>query len=153
MKLIFLLLFMASAPAAGIQAQVQDDRGEIKSLLNKFLEGASAGDAQMHDRFWADELIYTSSAGLRFGKAEIMAGFEQEDEYAATEQQERAPVYSAEDVHITVYGDTAVLAFRLVAAEPDTETATTYLNSGTLRRIDGEWRVVMWQATLEAVEE
>ncbi|MDT8321430.1 MAG: hypothetical protein RQ826_12975, partial [Xanthomonadales bacterium] len=35
--------------------------------------GASVNDVEMHARFWAEDLVYTSSAGERRGKSEIMA--------------------------------------------------------------------------------
>ena len=58
--------------------------------------------------------------------------------------------YSSEDVDIRIYGDTAVIAFRLVGTPADTSLATEpdyYLNTGTFLRRDGEWRAVAWQAT------
>src|ERR1700688_2856932 len=58
--------------ALGLQAQTAPDGVELTELLKDFLAGASRNDAAMHDRFWADDLIYTSSAGRRMGKADIM---------------------------------------------------------------------------------
>src|SRR4051812_10035966 len=49
------------------------DATELTKLLNDFLAGASHDDAATHDRFWADDLIYTRSAGKRVNKSEIMA--------------------------------------------------------------------------------
>lgn len=128
---LLIALFLLTPPEA-----------ELTDLLHTFMAGASVNDAAIHDRFWADDLIYTSSTGRRFGKAEIMAGF----------TAERAPsttTYTAEDIRIRVYGDVAVVAFRMKgvdtsAAEPVT---THYLNSGTFIRRDGQWRAVNWQAT------
>src|SRR5712692_8647767 len=45
---------------------------ELTKLLEDFLAGASRNDAAMHDRFWAEDLIYTGSAGRRVGKADIL---------------------------------------------------------------------------------
>src|SRR6202162_2433829 len=60
------------ALALGLHAQTPPDAAELTKLLKDFLAGASRNDAAMHDRFWADDLIYTSSAGRRMGKGDIM---------------------------------------------------------------------------------
>ena len=57
---------------AGICAQTAPDAAELTSLLKEFLDGASRSDAAIHDRFWAEDLIYTGSSGRRIGKADIM---------------------------------------------------------------------------------
>jgi len=51
----FLLLFVTGAVAA----QTAPDAAELAKLLNDFLAGASRNDAAIHERFWADDLIYT----------------------------------------------------------------------------------------------
>jgi hypothetical protein len=59
-------------------------------------------------------------------------------------------VYSGEEVDVRVYGDTAVIAFKLVGT-PTNEAAGTdvlyYYNTGTFLKRDGIWQVVAWQAT------
>ncbi|MCH8557122.1 MAG: nuclear transport factor 2 family protein [Balneolia bacterium] len=141
------LVFVVNAQSMkAAEVEFWDDKTEIRMLLDAFLEGAGTGDYAIHDRFWAEELIYTSSAGLRFGKQEIMDGLDPE----ANDSAEPDQTYSADDIQINVYGDTAVLAFRLVARDVETDAITTFLNSGTLRKSEGEWRVVLWQAIREA---
>lgn len=110
----------------------------IQSKLNNFLENVS--DRETHDNFWADDLVYTSSSGSRFGKSTIMEGFNN-----SQEQEETESPYSAEDVNISVFGETAVLTFTLVNQQDDKREE--YLNSGTLLKRDGDWKVVCWQAT------
>lgn len=131
-----LLLAASSAIAAG------DDTGRLSTLLDQFLAGASQNDIAAHERFWGDDLVYTSSNGARFGKSEILAGIR-----AAVPEQPAAPqtVYSAEDVDIRIYGDTAVVVFRLVGVLEG--SVLQYFNTGTFVRRDGEWRAVAWQAT------
>jgi len=122
------------------------DETKLTALLNEFLAGASVNDAAAHDRFWAEDLVYTSSRGLRFGKTEIMEGME-----ASTEASESEPetIYSAEEIRIRQFGDTAVVAFRLLGALQDgSGEVREYFNTGTFVRFDGEWRVVAWQATV-----
>src|SRR5437660_1398367 len=41
------------------------DAAELTQLLKQFLAGAGRNDVAVHERFWADELIYTSSSGKR----------------------------------------------------------------------------------------
>ncbi len=118
------------------------DAAELTALLKDFLAGASRNDAAMHDRFWAEDLIYTGSSGKRIGKADIMKDVRAE---TTKEPKEPATIYTAEDIRIQQYGDTAIVAFRLVGTT-GTEVAN-YLNSGTFLRRNGKWQVVNWQAT------
>jgi hypothetical protein len=59
-------------------------------------------------------------------------------------------VYSGEEVDVRVYGDMAVVAFKLVGT-PTNEAAGAdvlyYYNTGTFLKRDGIWQVVAWQAT------
>lgn len=137
---VVLLFSCALVHAAGAPAAT-----ELTRLLNEFLDGASRNDAGVHERFWADDLIYTSSAGDRVGKADIL----EELRSAPPGQSEPPTAYSAEDVRIQQYDDTAIVAFRLVATTGEGSAAevTHYLNTGTFVRRDGEWRAVAWQAT------
>jgi len=140
LSLLALLLLSLASPA-----RAADDAAQLASLLDAFMAGASVDDAAMHQRFWADDLVYTSSAGERFGKREIIEGL-QADEGAA--EAGPAVVYTAEDVDIRVYGEAAVVAFRLVGTEQgEGGEVRQYFNTGTFFKRDGEWRAVAWQAT------
>lgn len=124
---------------------VADDKAELTTLLGEFLEGATRNDAAIHDKYWADELIYTSSSGNRFGKAELMQGVTSR---GMLKPDEIETVYSSEDVRIMQYGDAAVVAFVLVGRSgADTKR---YLNSGTFVKREGKWQAVNWQATVKA---
>jgi ketosteroid isomerase-like protein len=132
-----LLIFSYTATAGDIE--------DLSATLDEFL--AHADQAPAHERFWAEDLVYTSSAGTRTNKAGILAGLAQADSAA---QEEAGPAYHAEDVDIRVYGDVAVVAFRLVAASDDESSGPVeqhYLNTGTFRKVDGRWQSVAWQAT------
>jgi uncharacterized protein (TIGR02246 family) len=133
------------------QAQTAPAAAELTKLLNEFLAGASHNDVAMHDRFWADDVIYTGSGGRRRGKAEIM-----KDVRAAPAPKPGDPktTYTSEDVRIQQYGNTAIVAFRLVATtEKDGKTEVAkYLNSGTFVKRKGKWQVVNWQATKAAAD-
>ncbi|MCA0901739.1 nuclear transport factor 2 family protein [Microbulbifer agarilyticus] len=126
------------------------EQKDLNTLLDQFLAGAS-NDIEVHKRFWADDLIYTSSSGQRFGKQKIIQGMrEAENE---TEKATASVDYRAEDTDIRLFGDTAVIAFRLVA-EPGSVDAggkraekTEFFNTGTFVKRDGKWQAVAWQAT------
>jgi len=142
---VFLSVILSTAVRAG------SDEEALTGMLNEFLAGASVNDAAAHDRFWAKDLVYTSSKGLRFGKAEIMEGMSSESDSASEEPE---VVYSAEDIRIRQYADTAVVAFRLLGSlQDDSGEVMEYLNTGTFVKRDGEWRVVAWQATVIPVPE
>lgn len=132
--------------AAALRAQTAPDAAELTTLLNEFLNGASRNDAAMHDRFWAEDPIYTGSAGRRVGKAEILRDVRSA---ALSKSGDPTTVYSAEDIRIQQYGDTAVVAFRLVGTTKKGGAAetTNYLNTGTFVTRNGAWRAVSWQAT------
>src|SRR5690349_12398164 len=145
MKTIFSLLLLLTL-ASGVYAQTAPDAAELTKLLNDFLAGASRNDAAIHERFWADDLIYTRSAGRRVNKAEVMHDVRTAPVAKPTDPK---TVYTAEDIRIQQYGDIAVVAFRLVAT---TETGgakyvANLLNSGTFVKRDGKWQVVNWQST------
>ena len=140
--LALLLLF-----APGLTAQTDPDAAELTRLLKEFLSGAGRNDVAMHDRFWADDLIYTGSGGKRRGKEELMRDVRSEDSQKSTEP---PTVYSAEDIRIQQYGETAIVAFRLVgtADKVGAKEVKNYLNTGTFLKRKGEWRAVAWQATV-----
>src|SRR4051794_17171753 len=103
----FLLLL-----ATTVFSQTAPDAAELTKLLNDFLAGASRNDVAVHERFWADDLIYTRSAGRRVNKAEVMHDVRSTPVPKPTDPK---TIYTAEDIRIQQYGDTAVVAFRLVA--------------------------------------
>ena len=131
----------ARAPAAP-----SPDEAELTRLLNEFLAGASRNDAAVHDRFWADDLIYTRSAGVRTNKAELMKNLSN-----APPRKPDDPVttYTAEGIQIHLYDDTAVVAFRLVATSKKGTSieVSNYLDTGTFLKRKGTWQAIAWQST------
>ncbi len=65
----------------------------------------------MHDRFWAEDLIYTRSSGRRIAKTDVMSDVRSAP---APKPGDPTTTYSAEDIRIQRYGNTAVVAFRLI---------------------------------------
>ena len=134
-----------------VHAQTAPDAAELTKLLNDFLAGASRNDAAVHDRFWAEDVIYTGSNGRRRGKPEIMKDVRLAP---APKPGDAKTTYTAEDIRIQQYGGVAIVAFSLVATtEKDGKTEVAkYLNTGTFLTRKGKWQVVSWQATKAAAD-
>ena len=116
---------------------------QLTSRLNEFLDAAGRSDRAVFDRFFADDVIYTRSAGVTVDKAEIMKNIERRDSAGGKNS------FSADDVTIHDYGTTAIVNFRLVAqTERDGKTDTShYRNTATFLKRDNGWQVVAWQST------
>lgn len=153
MKLYLSTFALVLAAAFSIHAQAAPDAAELTRMLNEFLAGAGRNDAAVHDRFWADELIYTRSAGARIDKVELMKGVRSAP---APKAGDPVTVYTAEDIKIQQYGNAAVVAFRLVSTTTKadgTKTTGKNLNTGTFIKRNGKWQVVAWQSTVVAKAE
>lgn len=136
------------AAVTSLAAQTDPDAPELTSMLKEFLIGAGRNDIAVHDRFWAEDLIYTRGAGVRIGKEELMKGVRTAP---AIKPGDPVTVYSAEDIRIQQYGNAAVVAFRLVGnttTSAGVRTTSYHLNTGTFIKRKGKWQVVAWQATV-----
>ena len=146
MKRIFLPIALLISVQFALGAEPAPDAAELTKLLNDFLAGASRNDPAVHERFWADDLIYTGSVGRRVGKADILRDVREEK---GPKPGEDNTIFTAEDIRIQQYGDTAIVAFRLVGTTDKSgkKEIKNYLNSGTFLKRNGKWQVVNWQAT------
>jgi len=145
-KRILSLTVLALTFVAIAHAQTAPNASELTKLLNEFLAGASRNDAAVHDRFWAEDVIYTGSAGRRRGKTDIMHDVRSAP---APKPGDATTVFTAEDIRIQQYGNTAIVAFRLVGTtvkDANTEVMN-YLNSGTFVKRNSKWQVVNWHST------
>lgn len=130
---------------------VAGPREEITSLLEEFL--AKVDDTAMHERFWADDLIYVSAAGVVRSKAEILQSMRAGETPGTRDKKPEEPktTFSAEEVKVRpLASDVAVLNFRLV--QHAAEKKNYFRNSGTFVKRAGRWQVVSWQATREERE-
>jgi len=157
--LLFALLATTPVRATDADADAKTV-ADITAQLNDFLAHVDQRDT--HDRFWASDLVYTSSAGAVTNKAEILKSFDPpvpapadddkaSDAPAADAAKDAPPAeepvtYTADDIQVRPYGETAALTFRLVQHGPGDKTQY-YRNSGMFVRRDGRWQVVTWQAT------
>lgn len=150
MKLFSSLLLVVLLTPIAVVAQTTPDAVEIQKLLNQFL--AATTDPAMHERFWADDLIYTRSAGRRVSKADVLRDVRSAP---APKPGDPRTVFTAEDVRLKQYGDTAIVAFQLVGTTHAEygQNITRNLNSGTFVKRDGRWQVVNWQSTRMAKTE
>ncbi len=147
MKRVFSSAIMVLILAFALHGQTAKDAAELTRLLNEFLAGASRSDAAIHDRFWAEDLIYTGSSGRRIAKADIMRDLRAAP---APKPDDPKTAYTAEDVRIQQYGNTAVVAFRLVGTTVEdghVPQVAKFFNTGTFLKRKGKWQVVSWQAT------
>lgn len=144
-RILAIILLFILIPVS-LTAQSLTDEETLTTLLDEFLEGASYNDAATHDRFWADDLIYTGSSGNRVSKEDIMSSVDTDPDRSVAP----ATRYEAEEIRIIVHGDMAIVAFRLVAhfQNNPNQDRTDFYNTGTFMKRDGEWRAIAWQATI-----
>jgi ketosteroid isomerase-like protein len=140
-------LLLATLAWAQQQAAPSRTVRELTATLNQFMRDASSNNATGFDRFFADDVIYTGSNGMVHTKADIMRSVNAPRPAAAPAEKQ---IYSAENIAVHDFGDTAIVAFRLLAR---TEHAggkveiSNYRDTGTFLRRNGRWQVIAWQAT------
>jgi hypothetical protein len=137
---VILPIILLAAPRAAFAEDPKAAQDSITRLLKEFL--AKNDDPAQHDRFWADDLVYTSSKGDVTNKPDIMKALTA----SKADPNEPKETYAAEDILVRPYGTTAALTFRLVRHTSDGKLQY-YRNSGTLLLRNGRWQVVTWQAT------
>jgi ketosteroid isomerase-like protein len=125
-------------------AAAQKNAEELKTLLHEFLAAAGRSDKVVFDRFFADDLIYTRSAGVTISKADIMKGLNE-----PAKPDDPMATYNADDITVHDYGDMAVVNFRLIQhINKGSDLGTYYFrNTGTFLKRNGEWQAVAWQST------
>lgn len=148
-KIKFIIFTLVTFYSAPLFANTVED--ELSQLIDHFLDGATYNNASVHDKFWADELVYTSSNGTRFGKQELMDGVMASGPVEASSE---LTIYSAEDMHIWQHDNIAVVTFTLVGTTGQGTglKINKYLNSGTFVKRDNRWQAVNWQATIKAAD-
>jgi Domain of unknown function (DUF4440) len=147
-----LLFLLATITAHGDDATAERTRNEIAAMLTTFLTPAVNNTVAGHERFWADDLVYTSSNGKVMSKSDILKSFPQDAKPKSNKPEEPGPVFTAEDVLVRPYGDTAALTFRLVERDPDGKISY-FRNSGTFLLRNGKWQAITWQATRVPAQE
>jgi len=146
LKRFTLFAVLAFMPAIAAPQTAGDTTAQkLTAQLRQFLVDAAQGNVAGFQSFFADDVIYTRSAGVVTNKPEILKNVSN-----LQPTPESKSTYSAEDITVHDYGDTAIVAFQLVArtehADGRVETAN-YRNTGTFLRRNGRWQVVAWQST------
>lgn len=143
-KSTFILLFQFLLIPT-LFAQETNEKETFNNLLDEFLQGASENNTEVHQQFWAEDLIYTSSNGERVTKQIIMDGLSDDSQNIDQD----TPMYHAEETQIQLFDDIAVVAFKLVAITPGAaeDERLEFYNTGTFQKRDGQWKAVAWQAT------
>lgn len=153
-SILFIIALVVLAPVLTPTLQAQEARPisdaeqfAVTSAVEDFLYGASVNDVQAHDAFWAPELTYTSSTGVRFGKAQLMDGMTDAQQVPSDE----VPAwYTAEDIELKAFGPTIIINFTLVSTNVATGKRETFLNTGVMVERQGQWQAVNWNATRTA---
>lgn len=149
MQCVALVLLLASYGKAQVapKGQPSNTTRELTTLLNQFMRDASDNNRAGFERFFADDLIYTGSNGMVHTKADIMRSLSAPKAANAGSEKES---FSAQDILVHDFGDTAIVAFQLVArtqhADGKTEISN-YRDTGTFLRRHGRWQAIAWQAT------
>ena len=133
----------AAAPVAvSMTAEDHETAKQVEQLVRRFLAEVPRNDPKVFQDFFADDVIYTRSAGVTVTKADILKNI---DVRAANEP---GATYEAEDVTVHPYGNMAVINFRLV--QRNGGQTNYFRNTGTFLKRNGKWQAVAWQATKAA---
>jgi ketosteroid isomerase-like protein len=146
MRKTIVLVVLALITAGAAAQQATSDEQQIRAMLDEFMAAAGRGDRAVFDRFFADDLMYTRSAGATTTKPEIMKSLPEKPVAAGQE----ASRYRAEDVTVRMYGDTALVQFRLVQQTREgahMKDTARFLNSAAFLKRNNRWQATLWQAT------
>jgi hypothetical protein len=129
----------ATASAISISAEDTATVKLVTQLVRDFLANVPKNDPRVFEAFFADDVIYTRSAGVTINKADILGNI---DVRAVTEP---GSTFEADDFTVHPYGEMAVVNFRLIQ---HMGSQTNYFrNTGTFLRRNDKWQAVAWQAT------
>src|SRR5262249_44149663 len=81
---------------------------QITQLVRDFLANVPKNDPKVFENFFADDVIYTRSAGVTVNKTEILKNID------VRTVNEPGATYEADDFTVHPYGDVAVVNFRLI---------------------------------------
>src|SRR5258708_38523459 len=105
----------AAAPVAGEGVEAPAS-AELTQLLHQFLKAASVNDKAVFEKFFADDVIYTRSAGGTITKADIMRSVERKpgDPQAAHAAERPQTQYGPDPIPGHHHGYAPITTFRLI---------------------------------------
>jgi ketosteroid isomerase-like protein len=112
---------------------------QVTQLVRDFLANVPKNDPKVFENFFADDVIYTRSAGVTVNKTEILKNID------VRTVNEPGATYDADDFTVHPYGDVAVVNFRLI--QHNGSQTNYFRNTGTFLKRHGQWQAVAWQAT------
>ena len=133
------LVSAAQTPKASLSPADQAVVDEVTGVVRNFLAGVPRGEKKTFDDFFADDVIYTRSAGVTVTKPDIIRNI------GVRATTEPGATYDADDITVHPYGSMAVINFRLIQHQG---SQTNYFrNTGTFLKRNGRWQAVAWQST------
>lgn len=131
-----------AASTARMSAEDHATAKQVEQLVRDFLASVPKNDPKVFQEFFADDVIYTRSAGVTVTKADILKNI---DVRATNEPQ---ATYEGDQFTIHPYGEMAVVNFRLI--QHNGKETNYFRNTGTFLKRNGKWQAVAWQATKAA---
>jgi len=116
----------------------------VLEALRDFLAAASRGDKEVLDSFFADDVIYTGSSGIKMDKAAVLKSI------SAHAANGIRVSYQAQDITVHPYDDAVIVNFQMMVLEGENKgnrEAAYFRNTGTFLKRNGKWQAVAWQAT------
>jgi ketosteroid isomerase-like protein len=137
------MMALAQNSKAGNPAVETATIQQVTQRVRDFLANVPKNDPKVFQDFFADDVIYTRSAGVTVTKADILKNI---DVRATNEPQ---ATFDADDFTVHPYGEMAVVNFRLIMHNTENGKPTTayFRNTGTFLKRNGKWQAVAWQAT------
>jgi len=115
-------------------------------MLRDFLNAvgrAGESDRRVFEKFFSDDVVYTSSSGVTINKEDLMKVLDSRspDRFQGS--------CTAEDITVHPYDDTVVVSFCMVMQNGDQgrPEVSYFRNTGTFLKRSGRWQAVAWQAT------
>jgi hypothetical protein len=132
------------AAATNVAAKAPDAVSQqLVERIHSFLANVPKNDPKVFEDFFADDVIYTRSAGVTVTKPDIIKNID------VRQSNDPEATFDGDDFTVHTYGDAAVVNFRLIMHNlVDGRKETIYFrNTGTFVKREGKWQAVAWQAT------
>lgn len=142
-RIFFLILALLSfGPHCYVSASSGDDTARIEAELKQIEEtrrqAIKNGDEKILDQIYADDFTAIAGSGQIVNKQQLMAVFKRNDP---------AITFTTDEIHVRVFGSTALFTGRLVGRNDKGETTTASRFTHVFVQRDGRWQCVAGQST------